>query len=115
MKDIKKKANEEAVQVMKVLRSQNKLTPYGECTDNRILDFTNKEYIKEVCFHLYGESKEAKCKLKINFCGMCCDYHVGSKFFEKKKSCNMQCTNLINGNKRDYIDDKKKKTKRRRR
>jgi hypothetical protein len=107
LNEIKLKANSEAKALMKVISLQSKLTPYSECINPRLKNFTDKLYVKETCYHLYGENKEEKCKLKSEFCHMCCDYHVGSKFFVQRNLCKTQCTNLING--RDINEGNKKK------
>ncbi len=97
LKEIKLKSNDEAKELMKRINEQSKLTPYTECIDLRIKNFEDKLYIREHCFHLYGESQVNKCTKKKEFCSMCCNFHVGSRYFNRRKECNMQCTNLING------------------
>lgn len=88
--------------LMKSIFNQSKLKPYDMCVDPRLKNFTNKFYIKDTCFDIFGESKGGKCEEKINFCDMCCHYHVGEKFFKQKKDCEDKCENLING--RDVKD-----------
>ena len=111
--DIKEKANNEAKSLMKAIADQSKLTPYDECINPRLKDFKDKAFIKESCFELYGESKSSKCSEKKEFCGMCCHFHIGSKFYNKQRECEKKCDNLING--RDIeegLDKNLKKEKR---
>jgi hypothetical protein len=95
--DIKQKANNEAKQLMKAILNESKLIPYDQCIDPRLKNFTNKAYVKDVCYDIFGENKEMRCEEKANFCEMCCHFHVGNKFYIKKRDCETRCTNLING------------------
>jgi hypothetical protein len=77
---------------------QGKLIPYDSCTDDRLKGFFDLVYVKEVCYHLYGESKQDYCKVKKDFCEYCCHYHVGVKFYLQRGECKKKCTKLIGYN-----------------
>lgn len=109
--ELKNRANDEAQQIMKSIVNQSKLTPYDECINPRLKDFTDKPYIKSHCMDLYGESKIDKCTQKKEFCPMCCEFHIGSKFSNKRKDCSMRCKNLIFGKKPGNKVQKKGKNK----
>jgi len=55
IKEIKSKANSEAQGIMHAILNQQKLSDYEECYDDRLFEFKNKSYNKEVCFRLFGE------------------------------------------------------------
>ena len=51
----KKKASDEAKNMMRVLINAKKLTPYDDCTDNRLFNFSDKNYVSTLCKRYYGE------------------------------------------------------------
>ena len=55
IKEIKTKANDDAKGIMRSILNQQKLSDYEECYDDRLFKFTDKKYIKNTCFRLYGE------------------------------------------------------------
>jgi len=97
--EIKSQANSEAKGMMKAIVNQSKLTPYDECINPKLKNFTDKTYLKSHCQNLYGEEKMKQCMNKKEFCSMCCEFHIGTKFSNKRKDCKVKCTNLIYGKK----------------
>lgn len=49
------KANNDAKNMMKLIMEQQKLSPYGECMKDDLLNFKNKEYSHNTCLNMYGE------------------------------------------------------------
>jgi hypothetical protein len=56
IKDEKKKADVEARKMMKIIIDQNKLTNFDKCTDMKLLNFKDKDYINKTCKIYYGEN-----------------------------------------------------------
>merc|ERR1712160_188807 len=109
--EIKSKANDEAKGLMKSIIGQSKLTPYDECINPKLKGFTDKTYLKSHCFNLYGEEKVKQCMNKKEFCPMCCTFHIGTKFQNKRNDCKRKCSKLINWKKGEKKKKKKKKKK----
>jgi len=97
--EIKSQANTEAKGMMKAIVNQSKLTPYDECINPKLKNFGDKTYLKSHCMNLYGEEKVKQCMNKKEFCPMCCNFHIGAKFGNKRKDCNTKCHNLVFGKK----------------
>lgn len=55
IKDEKKKASGNAKTMMRVLINAKKLTPYDDCIDNRLFNFSDKNYVTSLCKRYYGE------------------------------------------------------------
>jgi len=51
----KEKASKQAKNMMRMLIDAKKLTPYYDCTDNRLLNFENPVYTNATCKRYYGE------------------------------------------------------------
>jgi hypothetical protein len=94
--EIRDRANEEAKGMMKSILEQSKLTSYEGCINPKLKGFTDKKYVKDLCFHLYGENKVDQCIQKKEFCSMCCYFHIGEKYSNKRTDCKSQCTKIIN-------------------
>ena len=84
---------------MKAIVNQSKLTPYDECTNPKLKNFADKVYIKSHCMNLYGEDKIGRCQQKKEFCPMCCEFHIGTKFANKRNDCKTRCHTLLYGKK----------------
>ena len=80
-----------------MLMNQNKFTDYSDCTSPKLFNFSNKSYVKEICFRYYGEAGEKTCEDKKSFCTQCCNHHVGIKFMSELFKCKKICSNVING------------------
>merc|ERR1712032_439757 len=109
--EIKSRANDEAKSLMKSITSQSKLTPYDECINPKLKGFTDKTYLKSHCFNLYGEEKVKQCMNKKDFCPMCCNFHIGVKFSNKRNDCKRKCSKLINFKKDKVKKGSKKNSK----
>jgi hypothetical protein len=63
----------------------------------KFLEFKNQDYIFKTCKRYYGENRVDECIQKPNFCRMCCDWHVGASFTNKREECKGECGNYIVG------------------
>jgi hypothetical protein len=97
IKDTERKANDEAVNMMKNLMEQNKMTDVSDCVNPKLLNFENKNYVTNVCKLYYGENRRSFCEDKKNFCDQCCGEHIGISHKDKLFECKENCTKLING------------------
>jgi hypothetical protein len=57
-----------------------------------------KDHIESVCMKYFGENKLNECKAKNNFCKMCCNFHIGIKFPDKRLECTGKCDELMGYN-----------------
>merc|ERR1712032_1309371 len=96
IKEIKGRANDEAKNLMKSILGQAKLTPYDECIDPHLKGFHDQKYLKSHCFNIYGEEKVKQCMIKKEFCPMCCNFHIGVKFSNKRNDCKRKCEKIVN-------------------
>jgi hypothetical protein len=55
IKSEKKKASGEAKTMMRTLINAKKLSPYDDCIDNRLFNFSDKNYVSTTCKRYYGE------------------------------------------------------------
>jgi hypothetical protein len=85
---------------------KDKLTNYADCTNKSklwgnlyiyILEFKNHEYVSNMCNTYYGQNRHNECIQKENFCKMCCEWHVGASFKNKREDCNDECGNYLVG------------------
>jgi hypothetical protein len=51
----RRKAENESKEMMRTLIQEEKLTPYNDCTDPRLMFFEDKKYVSQLCFRYYGE------------------------------------------------------------
>lgn len=56
IKETKKKANEDAKNMMKNLLDENKNGDYSACIDKKLLNFTDKDHVNKTCKILFGEN-----------------------------------------------------------
>jgi len=66
-----------------------------QCYDKLVQGFTDTTTINNLCENFYGEEKSGKCKLKENFCEMCCTHFVGVNFMDKRFACMDKCKGMI--------------------
>jgi len=95
---IKLQANKSSLGLMKMIMEKDKLEPYDDCTDRRLLNFKkNFKYVKVTCTRYYGKNGNSRCMVKTNFCGLCCRHHVGFGRGKQLKKCNINCNSLLEG------------------
>ena len=94
--DTKTKINGKAQALIKDLSCENRNNPFTDCTDNRLTEFQDKEYVKSKCMDFYGEAGLEKCSLQRNFCKQCCSHFVGLNFMDIRNSCIDSCNQITN-------------------
>ncbi len=80
-----------------MIMEQNKLTDFSDCTNPKLIKFTDKMYISSICKKYFGKWGMRDCSFRVNFCRMCCEHHVGVKHANKLYQCKKKCTNLVKG------------------
>ncbi len=80
---------------MKTIIDESRDIPYKRCTDNRLLMFLDTEYIRDVCYQMFGLSRMNQCSEKQNYCKMCCRHHIGAKVFNKYSVCLTKCDKFV--------------------
>jgi len=83
--------------VLKEVVDMNKLTAYDDCTDSRLLHFSDDAYVKATCTLYYGQHGFKTCTSKAGFCQMCCNHHIGLKFLDHRNKCLHRCGFLLKG------------------
>jgi hypothetical protein len=90
----KKHADKAAKKMMTAIIKEKRDIPYNRCTNKRVAFFTDSTYIHNVCYEMFGLSRQEQCKLKEDFCGMCCRHHLGVRMVMKYENCFLRCRNL---------------------
>jgi hypothetical protein len=109
--DEKKKASQEAKTMMRTLIDAKKFSPYDDCVDNRLFNFSDQDYVSSICKRYFGEYGKNECSIKQNFCNKCCSHHVGQTFLLKLNKCKNQCGSLLKGKMKKDKKNKKQKGK----
>ncbi len=78
------------------IKNTDKNNDAKECYDqNRLFNFEDKTYIKNLCNKFYGEVGEEKCEGRGHFCNMCCNHFIGVKHEEKLEECKKKCDDAV--------------------
>jgi len=108
----KQRTSEQARVMTKMITDEDKLSNYHKCFLH-VKVKTPK--IRLLCKEYFGIYGYRSCKKKINFCSMCCDFHIGVNFPKKRFKCRMKCRKILKANEEDEKKKSKKGKKKNRR